>query len=208
MNLSASLLTLVGLFVYFALAIGGRSWLQWRRTGSTGFRGVSGRPLSAEWIGGALLVLAFVLAPLAPVAAFLDVVDTLGPHAAFVAPGIALFVCGFAGTLAAQLSMGDSWRIGVNANERTELVARGLFRVVRNPIFTSMLVLLASVALLVPNVVSLAAFAAGVIGLEIQVRLVEEPYLLRTHGDAYARYAARVGRFLPLLGRRDAHAAE
>ncbi|HLS74191.1 MAG TPA: hypothetical protein VK046_10500 [Actinomycetaceae bacterium] len=37
--------------------------------------------------------------------------------------------------------------------------------------------------------------------MEIQVRLVEEPYLLRTHGPAYARYTARVGRFLPGLGR-------
>ena len=39
------------------------------------------------------------------------------------------------------------------------------------------------------------------IALEIQVRLVEEPYLLRQHGDAYRNYAARVGRFVPGLGR-------
>jgi len=29
----------------------------------------------------------------------------------------------------------------------------------------------------------------------------EEPYLYATHGEAYAHYAARVGRFLPDLGR-------
>ena len=39
------------------------------------------------------------------------------------------------------------------------------------------------------------------LGLELQVRAVEEPYLLRTHGDAYRAYAARVGRFLPGVGR-------
>jgi protein-S-isoprenylcysteine O-methyltransferase Ste14 len=37
--------------------------------------------------------------------------------------------------------------------------------------------------------------------LEIQVRRVEEPYLLATHGEAYRRYASRTGRFVPGLGR-------
>jgi protein-S-isoprenylcysteine O-methyltransferase Ste14 len=40
-----------------------------------------------------------------------------------------------------------------------------------------------------------------VAAIQMQVRAVEEPYLLRTHGDNYAAYAARVGRFLPGLGR-------
>ena len=31
--------------------------------------------------------------------------------------------------------------------------------------------------------------------------MVEEPYLLKVHGSAYAEYAARVGRFLPGVGR-------
>jgi SAM-dependent methyltransferase len=39
------------------------------------------------------------------------------------------------------------------------------------------------------------------VALEVQVRLVEEPYLLRTHGRAYAEYGARTGRFVPGLGR-------
>lgn len=36
--------------------------------------------------------------------------------------------------------------------------------------------------------------------IEVQVRAVEEPYLVRTHGTTYVRYAERVGRFLPQLG--------
>ena len=38
-------------------------------------------------------------------------------------------------------------------------------------------------------------------GLEIQVRLVEEPHLIRTHGEAYLAWARGVGRFVPGLGR-------
>jgi protein-S-isoprenylcysteine O-methyltransferase Ste14 len=41
---------------------------------------------------------------------------------------------GLAGSLLAQLAMGDSWRIGVDESEKTELVTAGPFAVVRNPI--------------------------------------------------------------------------
>jgi hypothetical protein len=33
------------------------------------------------------------------------------------------------------------------------------------------------------------------------VRGVEEPYLLSVHGETYARYVERVGRFAPRVGR-------
>jgi protein-S-isoprenylcysteine O-methyltransferase Ste14 len=55
--------------------------------------------------------------------------------------------------------------------------------------------------LLVPNVVALIGFTALVLALEIQVRLVEEPYLGKVHGEDYACYASRTGRFAPGLGR-------
>jgi hypothetical protein len=58
----------LGLYVlYLALAFGGRTLVQLRRTGSTGFKGISGYPLSAEWTGGVLFVVAFLLGFAAPV---------------------------------------------------------------------------------------------------------------------------------------------
>lgn len=112
-----------------------------------------------------------------------------------------LFFVGLFGTLAAQLTMGDSWRIGVNEHEKTRLVTGGPFAVVRNPIFTAMIPAILGLALLIPNIVALAGFVALVLAVEMQVRLVEEPYLLRTHGEDYSRYASRVGRFVPGIGR-------
>jgi hypothetical protein len=44
--------------VFAALGFGWRSWEQWRRTGSTGFRGVSERPGSAESFAGVGFVVA------------------------------------------------------------------------------------------------------------------------------------------------------
>ena len=46
-----------------------------------------------------------------------------------------------------------------------------------------------------------SAFGGLLAALELQVRVVEEPHLLRAHGGAYASYAARVGRFVPGVGR-------
>ena len=46
-----------------------------------------------------------------------------------------------------------------------------------------------------------AAALLLVVGIQLQVRLVEEPYLSRVHGVRYQAYAARAGRFLPGLGR-------
>jgi protein-S-isoprenylcysteine O-methyltransferase Ste14 len=89
----------------------------------------------------------------------------------------------------------------VDEQERTDLVTSGPFALVRNPIFAGMLPATLGLVLLVPNTVAFMGLAALVLALEIQVRLVEEPYLLHRHGDAYRQYAARVGRFVPGLGR-------
>ncbi|MGI5488606.1 methyltransferase family protein [Microtetraspora malaysiensis] len=97
--------------------------------------------------------------------------------------------------------MGASWRVGVDASEQTALVTSGAFARVRNPIFTAMITALAGLPLMVPTWVSLAAVAVLVAAVEIQVRAVEEPYLARIHGRAYAEYGVRTGRFLPGIGR-------
>lgn len=194
---------LVALLVYFALAFGWRSWRQWRRTGSTGFRGISGAVGSAEWCGGILFVVALgalVLAPIAALAGWVEPWRAMdGPRAHLA--GALLTVLGAAGTVWSQFAMGDAWRIGVDAGERTALVESGPFTWVRNPIFTSMGIGHAGMFLLVPNSIAALAFIALIVALELQVRRVEEPYLCATHGDAYRRYAARTGRFVPGLGR-------
>ena len=194
----------LGLYgLYMALAFGLRTWLQLRRTGDSGFKGISGRLGSLEWIAGVLFVVAIAVGVAAPV---LDVEDVLEPldaldSAGVRATGVAIFLAGLAGTLYAQIAMGASWRIGVDEGERTELVTSGPFGVVRNPIFSAMLPATIGLTMLVPNMVALAGAAALFLALEIQVRLVEEPYLLRQHGDEYRRYAGEVGRFVPRLGR-------
>jgi protein-S-isoprenylcysteine O-methyltransferase Ste14 len=116
--------------------------------------------------------------------------------------GIALAVAGIAATVYAQVDMGDSWRIGVDAAETTTLVRRGAFAMVRNPIFSAMLVFGAGIALVTPNVVAIVGFVLLVATIEGQVRVVEEPYLAAKHGETYRDYTASVGRFFPRVGLR------
>lgn len=189
--------------VFALLGFGWRSWVQRRRTGSTGFRGISGRIGSVEWLAGVGFVVAMAAAVFAPIMQLFGVVAPLPvlDHTWLNVVGLVLAVVGIAGTVYAQLDMGDSWRIGVDASERTTLVRTGVFALVRNPIFTAMLVFGLGIALVTPNLVALVGFAILVVTIELQVRVVEEPYLRSVHGDEYREYTARVGRFVPGLGR-------
>lgn len=189
--------------VWMALAFGWRTIEQRRRTGDSGLR-LGAEPNTAQWwakIGFGVAIVVGVAAPVGALAGLDDVgvLDVVWLHIV----GIAIAVAGIALTVAAQSSMGDSWRIGVDPNERTGLVTGGAFRLVRNPIFSAMVITASGLSMIIPNVISLAGLAGLIAALEIQVRLVEEPYLYSLHGDAYTAYAAEVGRFVPRVMRNE-----
>jgi protein-S-isoprenylcysteine O-methyltransferase Ste14 len=193
----------LGLYVAFlATAFGWRTWFQYRRTKDHGLRVLSIRVGSIEWFAVMLLMLGGTLNVAAPLAELNDFGVLTVPYAGslFEPIGLALMLLGFATTILSQLEMGDSWRIGVDPHETTSLVTAGLFSHVRNPIFSGMLLAAVGLMLMVPNVLSAVGLASSFIGIEIQVRRVEEPYLIRVHGSRYLSYARRVGRFIPRIG--------
>jgi protein-S-isoprenylcysteine O-methyltransferase Ste14 len=200
---AAAVTALLGYVLFLALAFGLRTLVQLRRTGSTGFVGMRGEIGSFEWWGGVLFIVALVAGAAAPILQLTGSLAGLEPFDRFGVRelGLGFYLLGIGGTLWAQFAMGDSWRIGVDATARTSLVVSGPFRWVRNPIFTAMLLATIGLFLLVPNAAAAFALLALVMALEIQVRLVEEPYLERTHGERYRVYGATTGRFLPGIGR-------
>jgi protein-S-isoprenylcysteine O-methyltransferase Ste14 len=199
---SAAVVALALLALFGLLGFCWRAWLQRQRTGSTGFRGISGRIGSTEWFAGTGFVIALIVAVVGPALQLSGVIIPLPVlHADWIQiAGIALAVLGIVLTVWAQLDMGDSWRVGVDESETTALVHTGMFGRVRNPIYTAMLTFDLGIALLTPNLVTIAGLIFAVAALELQVRRVEEPYLLGKHGDAYRRYTASVGRFIPGVG--------
>jgi protein-S-isoprenylcysteine O-methyltransferase Ste14 len=180
---------------------------QIRRTGDAGALRFRDRPGSAQWWARLLSSVGLACAVAAPLAelAGLDPIAVLD-RTPVRAAGVALVVLGVAATLAAQLAMGPSWRPDVDPDTRTALVTTGPFRVVRNPILTATATTFTGLALMVPNLLAAVMLVVLLATLELQVRLVEEPYLRRVHGATYVQYAAQTGRFLPWIGRHRAGA--
>jgi protein-S-isoprenylcysteine O-methyltransferase Ste14 len=186
---------------YLALAFGVRVGVALRTTGETGIVSIGSAP-AIERVGGGLFFTGVLLGGLNPALALVDAIpvwdelDTTPAHAA----GFALCAVGIAGTFIAQLAMGSSWRIGVDPEERTDLVTGGVFSLCRNPIYSFMIIAWVGFALLLPTWVAAAAGVLLITGIQIQVRLVEEPHMIRTHGETYLGWARRVGRFVPGVG--------
>ena len=202
----ASALPLIAVLVFYGLGFGWRTWVQLRRYGSSGivlFR--SGRP--GQHLREALfVVLAVALLAEAALAAVaprrLPGLVPLAPATAAVlrATGTVMVLGATALMLAAQLNLGASWRVGIDEGARPGLVTGGLYRYSRNPIYVAMLTALLGFALLLPSWISLGLLIGAGLGIRRHVR-DEEAYLARTYGEEYRRYAARVGRFVPGVGR-------
>ena len=123
---------------------------------------------------------------------------TLGVWAAprgLVLAGMLLCAAGVVVIAIAQRQMGASFRIGID-DAKTALVSRGLFRRVRNPIYSGLLGMLLGVTLVIPCVASLLLGAAGGAAIAIHTRL-EERHCSRCTATPIARTPPAVGRFVP-----------
>lgn len=200
------LASLVIYVLWLLVALVLRAVLQYARTGDHGLRLHADRPFTGAWFARMAFVLALLAGGLSPVLVLTDDLGTIAllDRWPLQVLGIVLAVAGVAATFVAQLAMGSSWRVGVDEQERTELVLRWPFTVVRNPIFTTMAGTAVGLALMVPTGLALLGLVALAWSLDHQVRRVEEPYLRSVHGAVYERYLDEVGRFLPRVSRSGA----
>ncbi|MFN0158921.1 MAG: methyltransferase family protein [Bacteroidota bacterium] len=139
-----------------------------------------------------LYVIAFSVSP--------DLSEYLLPMKQLVNPlitliGLGLLAFAFIWTIVAQSQMGNSWRIGIDANTETELVTTGLFRISRNPVFFGMIVCLAGLFLATPNALTGLFLILAYVLIQIQIRL-EEEHLAKSHGHAYLNYRHKVRRLI------------
>ncbi len=164
----------------------------------------------ALWFGWFLVILAWIFQPLLLGTTAVRSAFTLCPgllHPVGLVVGLLLILLGYAGTLWTYVAMGDTWRIGIDADEKTALVSCGPFRWVQHPIYSLQIVMLAGVALLLPTLVSLVTLAAHCFCVCLKAR-DEEKHLSQMHGTAYRDYASRTGRLFPRLIRRRPASAE
>ncbi len=95
----------------------------------------------------------------------------------------------------AQYQMKESWRIGIDEINSTDLKVKGLFSVSRNPIFLGMLVSTFGVFLILPNIITFFILFCTYFIIHIQIRL-EEHFLEKQHGEVYRQYKKSVRRLL------------
>jgi protein-S-isoprenylcysteine O-methyltransferase Ste14 len=109
---------------------------------------------------------------------------------------LAVMFAAFVLTWICWRNMGRSWRMGIDPNEKTQLVFTGPFAYVRNPIYGLSSLLMLMTMVIVPTPLMIIVGLVHLLLLQWEVRR-EEGYLLSVHGDTYAAYLENVGRFLP-----------
>ena len=188
------------LLIYFIAAFFWRSFVVWKRTGvnpvvfkgSDSAHGFVGRISKALFAVIVAIVIVYAFIP----NAYQYVMPLHSLERTSVrSTGFVLLLVSLVWTIVAQAQMGNSWRIGIDTEHRTELVQTGVFKLSRNPIFVGMIVTLLGLFLVIPNVGTLIALLVGTILIGIQVRL-EEEYLTSTHGDKYNEYRRNVRRWI------------
>ncbi len=114
---------------------------------------------------------------------------------------LTLGLCGFGAALHATVTLG--WRSAFGHDGG--LVAKGMFRLSRNPVYAASWVGQLGWGLLLPDprvVLLLALWAA----LYLLAPMVEEPWLVSHYGTSYERYRASTPRFFPMRFRRSGSA--
>jgi protein-S-isoprenylcysteine O-methyltransferase Ste14 len=195
---------LAGLMLLLVIGVLWRGWFQYRRYGNLGIVLFQSRG-SLRDTRDTIFCLLFVAA-VVQAAVFFVSPESLARFEAVSLPawamwlGGSLTIFGLTITVAAQLGMGASWRIGIDRAASPGLVTSGLYQFCRNPIYLGMIVMLTGITLMLATWISLALAAGVVWSIRTQV-MEEELYLERTYGSAFRHYAARVGRFWPRVGR-------
>lgn len=110
--------------------------------------------------------------------------------------GIALAAAALAGSWVCWKRMGNSWRMGIDPNEKTQLVVTGPYAYVRHPIYALSSLLMIGAVFIIPSPLMLGLAVIHLTCLQWEARR-EERHMLATNGDQYATYRARVGRFFP-----------
>src|SRR5215203_1553305 len=188
------------LLAFFGIAFLWRSFLVWKRTGINPYVvGKTDKPI--DFIENIYPIPVLLLIVVTIVFAFFPSVYQFATPIAWLENSIVKIVgLGFMAlalvwTATAQMQMGKSWRIGIDTENKTDLVEKGLFAVSRNPIFLGMRLALFGFFLTLPNALTLLAVVLADVLMQIQVRL-EEEHLKGLHGTRYAEFTGRVRRWI------------
>lgn len=137
------------------------------------------------------------LAPLiwavSPVLPFADYPLCLAPLLA----GVACLALGLWFFHRSHVDLGTNWSATLEIRERHRLVSNGVYRSIRHPLYSALLLYGVGQALVVPNwLIGPTFFVVFAILFALRVH-AEERLMLETFGSEYAAYMARTKRLVP-----------
>ena len=112
--------------------------------------------------------------------------------------GLTIGILGLSICFIAQKTMGASWRVGIDKDAETNLVANGIYLYSRNPTYLGLFLVCAATFFIFPTMSFLIWVVIFILILEFQVRL-EEEYLSEKHGEAYSDYCKDIKRYIPWI---------
>jgi len=146
-----------------------------------------------------LLVLAWVgfIVPLiwvvSPAFSFAEYVLGSGP----LVGGVACLIIGLWLFYRSHADLGTNWSLSLEVREQHQLITQGVYRRIRHPMYTALLLYSIGQALVIPNWV---AGPANLIAFTILLTLrlgAEERMMREGFGNEYAAYSARTKRLIP-----------
>lgn len=173
----------------------------YKQTGINPFRFITKTHQTHDFVGATMkLFILLIIAVIIVHSFFYDAYRFLAPftYLETKALKITALVIGhlsLAGIMTAQWQTKQSWRIGIDYENKTALINKGLFSFSRNPVYLFLLFALAGLFLILPNAITFAVLFAAYLILHVTIRL-EEDFLHKQHGEAYQQYKRKVHRLL------------
>ena len=111
--------------------------------------------------------------------------------------GVTCLVVGLWLFYRSHADLGTNWSVTLEVREQHRLITRGVYRYIRHPMYSALVLYAVGQALVIPNwVAGPANLIAFAILFAFRVR-AEERMMLEGFGDQYAAYAARTKRLIP-----------
>jgi len=99
----------------------------------------------------------------------------------------------------ARAALGRQWRLDAGLITEHQLITSGPYRIVRHPIYTSMLCLMLGMGFIIaPPLLFAAGMLLALLGTEIRVR-IEDGLLAARFGEQFNEYRREVRAYIPLI---------
>lgn len=93
-----------------------------------------------------------------------------------------------------MVTLNDSWRAGIPAEDKTKFVHRGIYKISRNPAFLGFDLIYIGTTMTFFNVLLLTAALLAIISLHMLI-YEEEKFLSKRFGQEYLEYKEKVARY-------------